>query len=304
MALTVLGRYGWEGSRTEEGHRDYTVKFKVETDNTADGPQAVTFAAGLPAVGDPWTFGNDNDAWAFCTPFLKIEPLIDDEAGHFWTIEYKFTTRPLVRCGTTQIDNPLSEPDRIGGSFTHGDKKATKDRFGNLIQTTSFEPVPVEFDHDLPEVRIEQTVANLELDLFSPMVNNVNNATLWGLGPRKIRLSNVAWERRLYGVCTFYFVRTLDFDVDFDTFDREDIPNKGKKLLNGTWNDNGTTYRLDDFANVNNADDYIVGVDPKGNPTEYFLATDGTPSSSPTFLPKVEYHDESNFLLLGIPSSL
>jgi len=305
MAAEVLGRQGWTLERSREGHRNYSVSFKVKAENS-DGPATVTGAIGLPAVGATWTYGSDNDAWAFCTPYIKAEPILREEKNEIWLLTYKFTTEPTNRCNTNTIENPLLEPQKISGNFKSRNVKTTRDRNGDLIQTTAFEPVEVEFEEEEAEVTISQNVASLGLDTVTEMMNKVNSATMWGLAARKIKLSKFRWERKLYGVCNYYYTRTFGFDINFDTFDRSDIPNHSDKMIAGEW-----TYAPDPTfiaaqgASASNPRHFIKSVDYKGNPTKTFLnKTDGTPSASPTYLDTVEKYEQANLLLLGIPSTL
>lgn len=307
MVAVIRNIVGWGGSRTEEGHREYTVKVLVQSSVT-DGPQVATLAPGLPAIGDPWTFGNDNDPWAFCTPFLKITSKIENEVNDHWLIDYKFTTRPQSRCAVEGINNPLLEPDKISGTFVSGSTQATKtDKDDTLIQTSSFEPVLVEFDKNLPTVVIEQNKLDLDLDVFAPMVNTLNNAVLWGLATRKVKLDNVSWDRKLHGICTFYYTKRYEFSINPDTFDRDDIPNRGKKQIHGEWTDG--VYAATDIdskpPDIDDATHYIRATDKNENLVDTFLvAATGLPSDVPTYLENVQHYAESNFLTLGIPSSL
>lgn len=291
-------------SRDDESHREYQITYLVETSDPDDGPLEAARSSGLPAIGATWAYGNDVDLWAFCMPYTKVTPVLKEgEQRRYWHIEKKFSTIPLKRCQTAEIANPLLEPQKISGSFTDGKKKTSKDKDGNSIQTTSFEPILVETADTLPTVRIEQNVLALGLSTFTPMIQTVNNATLWGLGARRIRLAGASWERKYYGSCTVYYTRVFDFEVNFGTFDRSDIPNKGRKLIRGEWNDSGA-YVADGSASASDPRDYITGIDKNGNPTEHYLAADGTPSDVETFISTVQLAAESNFLLLGIPTSL
>ena len=305
MAGVSRGYDAWSMSRDEEGQREYKISFLVET-LVADGPLIAAQATGLPAIGATWSYGNDTDSWAFCTPYTSITP-VNSKKGEqvkYWRVEKKFSTVPLKRCQTTSIDNPLAEPQKISGSFADGARTTTKDKDGNPIQTTSFEPVEVETPDILPTVRIEQNITTLQLDVFTPMISTLNNATLWGLSARKIRLAGASWERKYYGSCTAYYTRVFDFEVNFNTFDRDDIPDRGKKVLRGAWDEDGATYTATVGASASDPLDYITAIDKNGNPTEHYLTAGGVPSSSETFLSTVQLLAESNFLLLGIPTSL
>lgn len=305
MAGVSRGYKSWSLSRDEEGQREYTIGFLVET-LLADGPLIAAQASGLPAIGAVWNYGNDSDPWAFCTPYTRVMPQNSKEGEQvrYWTVEKKFSTVPITRCQDTTVENPMLEPQKISGSFADGTKKVARDRNNDLIQTTSFEPVLVETPDILPTVRIEQNVLNLQLDVFTPMITTVNSTAQWGLAARRIRLAGASWERKYYGSCTPYYTRTFEFEVNFNTFDRSDIPNRGKKIIRGEWDADGASYTIASGASASDPLDYITGVDKNGNPTEHYLAASGAPSTSVTYLSTVEILGESNFFLLGIPTSL
>jgi hypothetical protein len=129
------------------------------------------------------------------------------------------------------------EPQKISGTFAKYTKEAVFDRNGNAIVTSSWERMKgpeVEFDHNRPAVRVEQNVVALDLATVAPMIDTVNDATLWGLAERTIKLTNFAWERKLYGSCNFYYTRVFDFDIDYNTWDRN-LLDEGTKCLNGEW---------------------------------------------------------------------
>ena len=72
MTIRNLGPQTWSAQRDDDGHRTYMITFRVEgspgtspTQIDGDGPEQVTNASGLPKVGDAWSYGTDNDPWAF-----------------------------------------------------------------------------------------------------------------------------------------------------------------------------------------------------------------------------------------------
>lgn len=314
MATKVLGPILREGERSmEDGHRDYNITFLVETTDHLDGPQAITLASGLPTVGSTWTFGNDFDAGAFCTPYVKVQPSgrqASDEPVHYWNASYKFTSRPLKNCESQSYDNPILRPDKVSGSFVERSIKVRKDKDGNAILTTSKEEVEVEESKSYPTVRIEQYDSVLGLSTFAEMVNGVNTNSLWGLAARTIKLANVAWERNQYGSCFNYYTRVLDFEINYNTWDRSDIANKGQKVIKGSWVKSGTspneihTWTPHSGASVTNAHDYIDAHDYKGNSIEVYLdSVTGGMAAAETFLATKQLRVGYDFLTLGIPTS-
>jgi hypothetical protein len=318
MSGTALGRTDWNLTVDQDGHRDYKIKWLVQTTSTDDGPAAILLAAGLPAIGSTWAFGNDFDSYAYCWPNWVVNPVITKERGNLWTVEQTFSTKPLKRCQDTQIENPLMEPPRLSGTFFKYTEECQKDRHGNMLKSTSHEMFTgglIEFDANRPTIRIGINTLFLPLELFCELMDSVNDTPLWGLDERKIKLSNVTWERKLFGVCSYYYSVDYEFDVNFKTFDRR-LVDQGKHCLRG-WSPGSRTKsesKLDpdaidpDTGEANhlnpknfevykdlNGENTICLLDGKGRPIE-----DGEEPHEIVF----EKYDEANLLTLGIPSIL
>lgn len=305
MAFTLHGVRSRKGGRDAEGYRHYSVKFLLSTTDPSDGPFQALLTPGLFLPGAPWLVGNDFDPWVWCSPTAKIEIHQHKEGDkeRHWTVEQEFTSRPvaphLQRCNDISIDNPLLEPQKISGSFTEFTREATHDRFGRPITNSSWEQIRgqhVEFDDNNPTVTIEQNVPLLQLSLFAPMVDTVNQRTMWGMPPRTIKLMNASWERKYYGVCYPYYTRRFEFEVNSETFDRE-ILDEGTKVLNGHWN---TTTRAWVLDNINgaapdrfNPTHFIQVKDAHENPTKFILNGRGEPYV-PDTLPSNEFVDDGS----------
>jgi hypothetical protein len=144
------------------------------------------------------------------------------------------------------------------------------------------------------------------------MVDGVNNAPLWGLSARMIKLSNVSWVRQRQGTCDFYYSVVYDFDVNFKTFDRI-LQDEGNKVLNGHWE--GDTWTLDNIdggaPDPDNPNHFIQFKDRNGENGTVILDGAGKPATSidpeaaggPGQI-EVKKYLEYDFLLLGIPTSL
>lgn len=321
MTTTLVpGIRVWEGERDDEGHRTWTVSHLVQSNSKDDGPYTVMATSGLPEVGDLYSFGNDNDIWAFCYPSVKVSPhstVTEGTWARVWKVDQKFSTKPLKRCADESIGDPLSEPQSISGSFVKYSKEGGFDKNGSPIRSSSHEPFTgsqVEFDANRPTVRISQNVASLGLSLFSSTVDKVNDSTLWGLPARCVKLSNVSWERKLYGICTYYYTRTFEFDVDYSTFDKY-VVDEGNKVLNGKWDAVTKDWQLIPINGVDpdptNPMHFIKAVDFNNNPIKLPLNGYGSPISpnstgtgNQLVYKFVQYYREANFLLLNIPSTL
>lgn len=157
------------------------------------------------------------------------------------------------------------------------------DRFGNPITTSSWERFrgqQNEWDANRPQVKIVQNVSLLEVELFTWMVDCVNDRPLWGLPPRCVKLSNVSWEEKFYGQCYKYFTRTLEFDLNRKTWDRKFL-DESNKVLKGRW----TTDHHWSLENVNglppdyrNPAHFIQFTDFSGNPITGVLNGYGLPA--------------------------
>lgn len=340
MSITCLGPCEVKLSRDLDGHRTYNVSYKLQGTPGDDGPYDVMQCPDLPQTGD--TFGGtgtalgQEDTWAKCHPDMVVRPLSqkDGEKVAHWIAELKFSTKAVKRCQDTQIGNPLEEPQKISGSFTNKTEEATYDRFGKPLKTSSheqFRGAHVEFDRAVANVKIEQNVPTLGLSSFTSFINTVNSSTLWGMPKRTIKLSGISFERKLYGVCTYYYTRSFEFDVDAKTFDRY-LLDEGTKVLCGHWATEADVaagksgWILDtiegETPDADNPQHFIRYKDRNGENARVILNGAGLPADTTVFgtgsgggssgtaieteygYRKVEKYAESNFLLLGIPSSL
>lgn len=244
MAAEVLGPLEWTVDKDQMTHRDYTITWLVETDDPDDGPTTVLSAAGLPTIGTQWNFGNDFDPWALCWPNARCTPVLTGEPNLRWIVENKFSTRPLMRCMDTQIENPLAEPYRVSGGFFKKTKLVDKDQFGNPVRSSSQQRITggvMEFDDNRPTVRVGFNQLFWPGALYADMVDSVNDAPLWGLPARCVKLSNGTWTRNMWGVCNFYFTVDYEFEIQYEldddgnlvkTWDRK-VHDKGTRCLTG-----------------------------------------------------------------------
>jgi hypothetical protein len=241
MTATIIGNgkpVKRELVQDKDGHRDYDATFLVRIDDVDDGPEVIANVPGLPQTGSIWNFGNDSDPWAFCWPNLRVTkaPKADwNRQPQLWEITRRWSTKPLNRCQDQSIGNPILEPQKLSGSFIKYAEMAHHDKDGNPILSSSFEKLPVEFDANRPQVQIGQNVLSLELPLVAQMVDRVNNHTMWGLGLRRVKLSDFSWERKLYGLCNYYYTRRFVFDINFNTFDKT-IADAGHMVLKPSGN--------------------------------------------------------------------
>jgi hypothetical protein len=318
------GRHGtgivnWSMQSDSEGQRLYTITYRVRA-LRGDGPASVITTPGLPRIGSPWIWGIsgntiDVDLWAYCTPEMTAEPDPVDTVGRYadnkdnpdltfryWKVTQKFSTIPARRCNDVQIEDPLLEPPKVSGSFVTYTKEILRDRNGKAILTSSHEIIrgpQVEFDDGRHTVVIEHNWPILGLADYVSMINTVNAVTLWGMEPRKIKLSSVSWSRNFYGYCHRYYTRTFEFEVDFKGFDKEPL-DEGTKAL-GHWNPVTGAWKVE--GNKNNPGDFERYKDRFGENAHVLLNGAGVPlgiDEDPVPIPTapIEYYKESDFRTL------
>lgn len=324
MVAELLGRLDWGLSTTTEGHRNYDIEWLVKTADVNDGPGIAAFAPGLPAIGATWQFGNESDLWAFCKPDWKIQrAFVKNEPDLFWKISQTYSTEPRKRCQDAKIENPLAEPARVSGGYAKFTKPSTRGRDGKLWVTSSQELITgpaTEWDNNRPTVKVGLNTLLLPLETFGPKVDDVNDAVMWGLSARKIKLSNVTWQRQIYGLCNFYFSLEYEFEIDAKGFDRV-VADKGKFCLQGYMlnskrrkadgsldpiDPDGLDLKGSAESNYLNPANYERYKDSTGEPAECFLDGKGRPVTREADAARItlEKYDESNLLELGVPVGL
>lgn len=332
---------GTQGPRTiavdrdEEGYRTYQVMHLVEATGFIDAMNC----PGLPLPGAFYSFIGEIDPFVWCRPGMGIRAAPESRRGArptYYEVSQTFSNKPpsrdKERCNSTSVDDPLMEPMKKSGSFVKFTEEATKDRFGNPILNSAWEQIrgpQAEFDNNRPTVHIEQNVASLQLDLIAFFMREggvVNDAPIWGAPYRSVRLTQASWQERYQGMCSVYYTRSFDFEVnikvDPDTgvvssgWDR-DVLDEGTKVLFGRWGfggSEGTGWIPQAGVDPSNPANYIRYTDRTGNPTRVILngaglpydatgLTSGTDDDQPGNI-HIEKYPEGNLLLLGIPAVL
>jgi hypothetical protein len=217
----------------------------------------------------------------------------------------------MKRCQDSTIEDPLAEPPKISGSYARYMKRVEQDRFGNAILGSNLEPYQgIEKPDARPTVVIEQNLADLELPIYSEMVNGLNDSPLWGVGSRCVMLTNCQWSRQVYGTCGYYFTRRLEFEIKFDGYDITDALDKGYKILRGKWAqvDGETAWVTNPFLDPLDPQSYMLFKDYFGENTPVpVLLKDGALNldpNDPQYLPTLEIQEEYNFAILNIPLNL
>lgn len=297
----VGGQRDWRMTQDREGNREYKLKMLVKADTT-DGPYAVSQTAGLPLPGTYWIVDDDQDLWATCKLDSTYSPRLTDEPNQFWDCEFRFATKADDKqCKDESITDPLQIPTRISGSFSKYQEEGVYDRAGDPITNSAHEQIrgaQNEWDKNRPSVKIEMNVPLLNLGLVMPMIDTLNQYPLWGLPPRTIKLSHFSWEKKYYGQCYVYYTWNFEFDIRFETFDRN-LLDEGTKVLGGAgshWDTqtNGAWipapikgYTGSPNPDPKNPSHFMRAVDRLNNPFKVVLDGTGKPAftmTNPRFL--------------------
>lgn len=308
MTHRIVGPVSQSATRTEDGHRNYTITWHIQTTTPLDGPATIFSNWVLPNVGDTYAdpTGNDVDVWAFCTPELNIAPVPDageNEPFQDWHVTQHWTTKPTWRCQTLPIENPLLEPFQLSGDFTNEQFIPRLDKDDRPLLHPNFQPIQgqmIEQKKSWPTITITFNSATLPLSTYVLLINKVNDDVLWDLPARCVRFIDAKWERLLYGTCFYYFRTSYTFEFDIDTFDKP-VPASGTKRLkkdaNGVYIGDPTN-PLDFEVITDLVDEQLgAGLDSIGREIEPGLGNE-------QYIQRPKIAKEGNLLLLGIPSTL
>lgn len=303
MSGTLLGPIEWGLEIDEEGHRNYTIAWKIETELSDDDPSVIANTAGIPVVGTTWTqlcstYGfNGADDWAFCKPTMSVSPLDpkDTEPSQIWRVENLFSTKPGKRCQDNSIENPLLEPPDISGSFVKYRELPHVDRHGRPYRSSTGEPLvgqETERDRNRWEINIVINQLTVNLQLVSDLADYLNGSPMWGLPAETIKFSKFSFHRLLYGTCTFYYKLNYGFEIRADW--TQYLADKGRmELVTG--------------GSPTNPDHWRVAKDRYGeNKPVLRLDVDGKPIVSDAQTPNTivrKPYPYGNLLALGIPAS-
>lgn len=288
-AEAVTAPYDWSKESTEEGDEIYTVKWKVNTTSATDGPDVAWTAAGLPIPGSSLAIGSTINPWAFFQGKGSAK-LVNVQANRkLWDMTTVFSTKPIRRCSSGRIDDPLLEPHRVKGSFAQSMEEALEDKDGNPIDNTvyqRFKGPQVQIPRSRPVVELEMNVAWINLAWMAEYADSVNSNVQWGQPIRTIKCTVGPWERVLYGTCYYYFVVRFTFELRHETWDLS-LPNLATRYrLTGTNPWKYAAYKNEDEEN-----------------TEGFVDSDGYKTATANFL-DFRVLKEKDFSVVGWPASL
>lgn len=224
MASSIIGGtpFDWTLQEDEEGHRDYSIFWHVETDGVTYGPDAALFCPGLPTPGASLNIGNCVDPYAYYQRKGSARLKKREARRTTWVVQTDFSTRPVRRCETSKYENPLLEPHKVRGAGDSFQREAIVDKDGNALLNSAgqrFKGPTVQIEDGWNTLEVEQNVAWINPAVLGTYRYAVNNATFWGFAARTLKVRKLDWIRVLYGTCSYYFTVTTSFQVNPDTWD-------------------------------------------------------------------------------------
>jgi len=114
MTATVRGISieGRSGTINKDLVKEYTVVYKVGTDDRRDGPATVRQAFGIPNVGDIYTPGNDFDSSAV----VISKDVRQGDSPFEWNVEVTYSNDIEKTPASTSLD-PFLEPPEFSVGF-------------------------------------------------------------------------------------------------------------------------------------------------------------------------------------------
>lgn len=287
MSAKVLNgaAYDHELSVDDEGHREHTLHWRVET-GIGDGPLAALYATGMPVPGSALAA----DLWAFYKRRGTARLISEANSKRRWECTTVFSTKPIERGQSSSVENPLSEPPKISGGFNRTMKEVRIDKDGKAILNACKEQVTgIQGPEDHQTLKISMNVATINLTYMGDYVGAVNDSTFWGCAARTILCMPFTWEKVYYdGNSHYYFHCQFEFEYKSDTWD-EQIVNWGNMVVIP-----GTT-----------PPKFRRSIDPFENTIKVLLKADGTATTTPELIsPKPRVKREKNFALAGWPATV
>ena len=141
---------------------------------------------------------------------------------------------------------------------------------------------------------IEANTAYLSLAFRAAYKDRVNSNSMWGLGPRCIKLAKWDYTLQYYGACFAYFQNTLELAIDVDGWDKP-VLDQGFRKKVGVDDDGNAIYET-----------FVSSKDrgPLNHPRMLDGAGDTLPDGDPPEWLTPEVLEETDFSLLGFPDPL
>lgn len=283
-----------------DGHRIYTVPYRVHCLSERDGP-GVVFAAISAAtfIGQTYAWGNDADPKAVLDPVPQIQ-LENPSIRTVYLCTFTYTTEGRDKCRTSNVTDPLAEPWTSDGDADEYSELMDKDLDGKPVQSSSHEPFTgkqAERIRTRRRLQLSKNFATLNLDWIDSLegTTNQNAITLLGksFAAKTLVIRKIRHQTKVQMPCKYYFPHTFCLDVNPETFVRKLIDRGRRKLSAG-----GDVANPQHFEPIRLSD---------GTPVKDPVLLDGAGNvkatgASPVVL-EFKFHEEADWSSIGFPST-
>lgn len=210
------------GTRTRTDGRDPSIGlvneqwqrvFVVVTDDIDDGPRVVSFADGVPQLGDGYPEGGD-------AAVTNIDPRPiggDSDAGYTWRVTVTYS-----ELGHDAADPPGGggDDDDPSNRLSYSTRKKTivlyKDQVGRPIVNTAgeqFKPLP-EVEVSFPAITIQWVASHAQVNAAQALVGLVNDGGMLGFAANRVLLDDFSAQSRHTTAGNVVFDASATFLID------------------------------------------------------------------------------------------
>jgi hypothetical protein len=203
-------------------NRKYTSEYQIYTERETS-PENVRLMSGLPQYGSVYNWYGFVDDWAFCRDIqvsrkAEIKDPNTADIRTLWRVKVIHDSKPTGGSNDFQgRNNPLDDPIVISGGFGVFKQEVSTDRFENPIVNAAgdpYNPSP-EIDEAVDTLSMSYNTATLNLQLRAEMIGKVNANIMWGLEPRRVKLTQWNYQVLRSGPNFEYIKHDFEFQVSF-----------------------------------------------------------------------------------------
>lgn len=293
--------------------RTYKSIYQVIADyDTA--PETIVTDSRIPQYGESYSYFTESDEWAFVSAvdhdydptLIKVPGLASGNMfKHVVTVTHSTSSGEEY---PDRRESPLDDPPVISGSFAPYRIEKRFDKDNNPLQNTAKTPIipGVEIDEAHLSLNISYNTPTIDLQFYAQSAGAVNEAAIWGLSARQVKLLGWDWRIERQGELV-YVANDWQFLISLEQFPSTNVHSGPSTGVQGWYS-----------AFINEGPKYIDGGVGGGNDPRPFtididgivygkLASDGdklaSQESDPGYL-IFEVEPEVDFSLFGLPDPL
>lgn len=284
----------------KDGHRTYSVPYRVHVLSERDGPSVVFAAFSLATfIGNTYAWGNDVDPQAVLDPVPQIQlenPLIRT----VYIVTFQYTTEGRDRCRSSNVTDPLSEPWSASGSGDEWTEQMAVDLDGKPFVSSSHEPYGAKNTERIRtrrRLQLSKNYATLNLDWIEALEDTTNQSSITILGKtfaaKTLVLRKIDFQTKVQMPCHYYYPHTFTLDINKATVVRKLRDEGRRKLAAGGDKDNPLH-----FEPI-----ILIGNTPIKDPIALDGAGNVKATGAPDVMNEFKVHEEADWSSIGFPST-